>query len=116
MVRRITNDHRTLGSVATSHKSPDGKVSPILSLTVYGVQKHGGTQIWVDLLTEGKKVPNLRLRPDAALEIVKGILQDLPDISIIANEELLNLFREKLATEKREIEAIGNVLSERRGK
>lgn len=112
--RHTTNEHRTLGHVAVSSKSPDNKAKPIVRLMIYPREKYS-REIWLEILADGMRVPNIRLRPDAALEIVKGILQGLPDISIIADDELLAIFRDKLATEQREMQTIQNVLKERRG-
>lgn len=55
------------------------------------------------------------LSPEAALEVVKGLLQNLPPMYVAADDELLAIIRIVEGDVARETAAINRVLAERRG-
>jgi hypothetical protein len=55
----------------------------------------------------------LNLTPTAALELVKGILQNTPDISIAADDELNRIVREANERSSKDAEAVVKAVLER---
>lgn len=79
----------------TSSASSRAKKSAIKELFVW--QENDGHSIGVRLNLEGGKTGIIDLSQTAAIELAKGILQNLHDVSIAVDEELQDIIKQAVA-------------------
>lgn len=99
---------RKIGTMASS-VSGRAKDRPVDSLVVYGeTNYHNGIRI-----NAGDKVTVLSLAPPAVIEVVKGLLANLPDIYLAADDELLGIIKPAVGIAEADARAVNRVITER---
>lgn len=99
-----------LGTASRS-ASGKGKRRIIDRLIVHSDVVEHGRNVGVRVDVEGKVFAVLSLGPNAAVELVKGLLLNLPDHFLAADEELLGIFAQAQSRSDAEAKAVVSALN-----
>jgi hypothetical protein len=110
-VREIRPRHGgdRLGTVAHS-TSPKAKQRELTLLVVYGDVAGDARAVGVRVRTAEGGSRVLTLRPNAAVELAKGLLQNLPAVYLAADDELVGILKTAVADAEREAQAVVEAL------
>lgn len=112
---RDINQRTGMRNLGVTMRTPTSKATKeITKITVYpdGGSSKGSHNTVILVYTETTKQV-IGLSANAAMEVVKGILQNMNDFTVAADDELQNIMKEKLGSANREAQAVVDCVRER---